>query len=98
MNTDTNNVPGRYTDEELEKMWGEFANVAVVEDADALAESSFEGLPIEEGGVLLNEQPYIDEDFYWWPRGTARDVIWHWFDDNHSEGLYALMYMEEKTV
>lgn len=85
----------QYADEKLEEMWEEFGDVPVVEDADSLAESSLEGLSVEEGGVLLNEDPYIDEDFYWWPRGTTRDDIWHWFDNNHSEGVAALMYPNE---
>lgn len=84
-----------YTDKELEQLWEQFADVAVVEDASMLKESSFEGLSIEEGGILLNEDgPYIDEDFHIWKRGTLRDDIWHWFDDRYSKGLAGLMFTE----
>lgn len=76
------------TDTELEVLWEQFADVPVVEDASMLKESSLEGLSIEEGGVLLNEDgPYIDEDFHIWKRGTLRDDIWLFFDTHHSKGV-----------
>ena len=34
----------------------------------------------------------IEEDFYIWPKGTFREDIWHWFDNNHSQGVYYLLY------
>lgn len=83
----------KLSDAELEMLWEQFGNVAVVEDADSLAESSFESLSIEEGGILLNEDgPYIDQDFSIWPRGTLRDDIWALFDCQHSKGLAWLQY------
>lgn len=34
----------------------------------------------------------IEEDFYIWPKRTFREDIWHWFDNNHSQGVYYLLY------
>lgn len=38
------------------------------------------------------ETECIEEDFYIWKKGTFREDIWHWFDDNHSNGVYYLLY------
>lgn len=81
-----------YTDEELEEKWDKLGDVPVVEDAASLKESSQEGLSLEEGGLLLCDEPYIDEEFDGWPRGTSLDLIWEWFDQQYSAGLSVLMY------
>lgn len=41
----------------------------------------------EFGNIILDEDDRIAEDFYIWKEGTDRDIIWHWFDDNYSNGL-----------
>lgn len=41
----------------------------------------------EFSNIALDEEENIDEDFYIWKKGTDRDTIWHWFDDNYSSGL-----------
>lgn len=41
----------------------------------------------EFANVALDEEENIDEDFYIWKKGTDRDTIWHWFDNNYSSGL-----------
>ena len=45
---------------------------------------NFEDTPIDE-----NEN--IDDDFMFWPKGTFREEIWHWFDKMHSRGVGWLM-------
>jgi len=37
--------------------------------------------------VPIDEDEYIDEDFYIWGKGTDRYHIWHWFDDRLPNGL-----------
>lgn len=37
----------------------------------------------------------ILEPFLWWPAGTDRYVIWHWFDRKHPKGLFYLMFGKE---
>lgn len=34
----------------------------------------------------------MEESFMGWPAGTHREEIWHWFDKNHSKGVYYLLY------
>lgn len=34
----------------------------------------------------------IEEDFLCFPRGTSREEIWHWFDEQHSMGVHYLLY------
>lgn len=78
------------SDTEIEKLWEQLGDIPVVEDGTTLKESSLEGLSQEEGGTLLNEDPYIDEDFSIWPRGTSLLDIWMWFDCQYSIGLAGL--------
>lgn len=37
----------------------------------------------------------IQESFLWWPNGTDREDIWHWFDEKYPGGVARLMRMEE---
>lgn len=37
------------------------------------------------------ETECIEEDFYQFPAGTNRKEIWHWFDEQHSKGVNALL-------
>ena len=34
----------------------------------------------------------IEEDFFFFFKRTFREDIWHWFDNNHSQGVYYLLY------
>lgn len=62
----------KYTDNEIEKMWDELADVPFNEDS--------------EGKLILS----VDwKDF---TKGTDRDEIWHFFDENHSKGVAWLLY------
>jgi len=40
--------------------------------------------------VSMNDDDSIDEDFLVWEKGTDRFDIWHWFDEEHSEGVAVL--------
>jgi len=44
--------------------------------------------------VPCTNDDLIDVDFHIWEKGTDRiEVIWRWFDDNHSKGVaYLLNY------
>ena len=33
----------------------------------------------------------LEEDWLYFLAGTTREEIWHWFDDNHSKGVYWLL-------
>lgn len=34
----------------------------------------------------------IEEPYLHFPAGTHREEIWHWFDEQHSKGVYYLLY------
>ena len=42
------------------------------------------------GDVPVNDNDGIDEDFLMWKKGTDRFDIWHWFDEEHSQGVAVL--------
>lgn len=41
------------------------------------------------------QELYLAEDWKHFKTGTWREDIWHWFDDNHSEGVVYLMGIVE---
>ena len=36
----------------------------------------------------------LSETWRQFPAGTEREDIWHWFDERHTKGVYALLYGE----
>ena len=42
--------------------------------------------------IPFNDADEIEEPFMHWSIGTDRFDIWHWFDDNHSQGLVHMMW------
>lgn len=45
--------------------------------------------------VPIDENECIDIDWRNWSKGTHREEIWHWFDENHSKGVGWLMNERE---
>lgn len=43
----------------------------------------------EFSNILINIEDEIEEDFFWWEKGTYRFDIWHWFDEKLSNGVVA---------
>lgn len=41
--------------------------------------------------VPVDENECIDIDWHGWNKGTHREEIWHWFDEQHSKGVGWLM-------
>lgn len=41
------------------------------------------------GQISINADDEIEEDFYFWEKGTDRFEIWHWFDEKLPNGLIA---------
>lgn len=37
--------------------------------------------------IPIDENENIDIDFYIWKKGTAKEVIWHWFDKKVDGGI-----------
>lgn len=54
-----------------------------------------EDVPFDEGpgGEL-----YLAEPFHIFAEGTARDEIWHYFDDLHPKGVYYLLYERNRRA
>ena len=46
--------------------------------------------------VLFDEDEYkelvLAEEFHCFEKGTPRNYIWNWFDENHSKGIGYLMW------
>lgn len=51
----------------------------------------------ELGNVPVNDDGILQESFLWWPKGTDREDIWHWFDEKYPGGVKKLMKLEETT-
>ena len=51
----------------------------------------------ELGNVPVDDDGILQESFLWWPKGTDREDIWHWFDDKYPGGVKKLMKLEEAT-
>ncbi len=68
------------------------------ERLDRLVEKVWEGLadiPFYE----KDSMQYIDEDYFEFKKGTEKEEIWHWFDENYTKGIYFLLYKyEEKKI
>lgn len=43
----------------------------------------------EFSNIPINIEDEIEEDFFWWEKGTYRFDIWHWFDEKSSNGVVA---------
>lgn len=50
------------------------------------------------GAVPVNDNDETVERFIDFPPGTLKEKIWHWFDERHSKGVYALMYTEKMDM
>lgn len=47
------------------------------------------------GDIPVDDDGIIQESFLWWPKGTDREDIWHWFDEKYPGGVVKLMKLEE---
>lgn len=58
-------------------------------------DKQFEALWDELEDVLVYEDENgcmcLENDWHGWPRGTDREELWYWFDENHSKGVGWLM-------
>lgn len=48
--------------------------------------------------IPIDENECLDVDWNSWSKGTHREEIWHWFDENHSKGVYWLMNERETKM
>ena len=68
------------------------------EEKDKVLEGKWEELE----DVLFDEDEdkelILHNDWYIFKRGTSRDDIWHYFDIEHSKGIYYLLYEYESTT
>ena len=58
---------------------------------DKLLESMWDELE----DVPIDENECLDVDWKGWRKGTNREEVWHWFDENHSKGVGWLMNERE---
>ena len=42
--------------------------------------------------IPMNENEQLEEDWFIFPKGTDKEEIWHWFDEQYSKGVYYLLY------
>lgn len=52
----------------------------------------------ELGDIQIDDDGIIQESFLWWPKGTDREDIWHWFDKMYPDGVVKLMGLEENNA
>lgn len=46
----------------------------------------------EFGDIPINDNDEIEQDFYYWEKGTNRFDIWHWFDEKLPRGIGELVF------
>ncbi len=51
----------------------------------------FGDIPINEEDETLDED-FIIPDVVTFEKGTDKEDVWHWFDNEYSNGLYRLMF------
>lgn len=49
------------------------------------------------GDIPVDNDGIIQEPFLWWPKGTDREDIWHWFDEKYPGGVVKLMGLEDQN-
>jgi len=47
------------------------------------------------GDIPVDDDGNIQESFLYWPEGTDREDIWHWFDEKYPGGVAKLMGLEK---
>ena len=72
--------------------WYDWIEDALIREygTDKGLESMWSGLtdvPFDEGETDM----LLAEDWFGFPKGTAREDIWHWFDEHHSKGAGYLL-------
>jgi hypothetical protein len=65
---------GEITDKVIKDLWKRLEDVTFIEDTDSNDSSNL----------------ILASDFYIWLKGTERDRIWKWFNDNYSKGIQGL--------
>ncbi|MDN3672092.1 hypothetical protein QWY99_03285 [Flavobacterium branchiarum] len=46
----------------------------------------------EFNNISINNSDEIEQDFYYWEKGTYRFDIWLWFDEKSPKGLIKFIY------
>ena len=49
------------------------------------------------GDIPVDDDGIIQETFLWWPEGTDREDIRHWFDEKYPSGVVKLMGLEDQN-
>ena len=42
--------------------------------------------------IPMNENEQLEEDWFIFSKGTDKEEIWHWFDEQYSKGVSYLLY------
>jgi PKD repeat protein len=37
--------------------------------------------------IPINDNDEIEQEFYYWEKGTDRFAVWHWFDEELPNGI-----------
>lgn len=71
----------------VEGFWKNLEDVPFNEDADGRL-------------VLVNDYRFMvgSREIAMFPKGTDREEIWHWFDENHPKGVAYLLYRGENKT
>ena len=71
----------------VEEFWNNLEDVPFNEDADGRL-------------VLANDYRFMvgSREIAMFPKGTDREEIWHWFDENHPKGVAYLLYRGENKT
>lgn len=67
----------------------------MAENEIAKKDKELEKLWDEFTNICIDDDECIDTDFDMWKKGTPREDIWHYFDEEHSKGVYYLIYERE---
>ena len=82
------------TFEIYEMMDGVDSGICTIKDI-LVSPESLETFWSELGDIPVNDDGIIQEPFLWWPKGTDREDIWHWFDERYPGGVIKLMGLKD---
>lgn len=69
------------------------SKILTIHEQDKLLEKLWESF----ADIPMNpDTEEMEEPFLYFPAGTHREEIWHWFDERYSSGVYSLLYPSQK--
>lgn len=66
-----------------------------LDDGNTFEKNELEKLWEFFGGIPVNDNDEIEEEFLGFPEGVHKEDVWHWFDEKYPAGVCRLMMKGE---